>query len=588
MFRTPLGFTITALAMMAAPWSGAAIAKDIRTPAVETVHDPAVPALRDPRSGAHGSGVAPASAVRPNAVLYDNGPLVTHPGAGAGGADASATQTALGNSIFGFGASVSSGRRVADDFVVPAGGWTLSNITLYAYQTGSTTTSTIDHINLRIWNGVPGGGGSTVVFGDDSTNVLTGSSWSNDYRVTDTALTGATRPIMANTVQVNTTLPEGTYWLDWQVGGTLASGPWAPPVTILGSTQKPGANGLQWDPGASTWGPAIDTGSSGAQQDFPFVIEGVAGGGPQIALSKTVGTDAGTCAATNSITVPAGTTVYYCYTVTNTGAVAFDTHALTDDVLGPIFSGQSHALAPGASTDTVTLGLTIPFVANATTTNTATWTATNQGPPVVTADAAASAIVTVVPPRCPAGRTEVTLLSEDFEGTFPPAGWTVSNASTNCVAPGVPDWTNTNPGNRANLTGGSGLFAIADSDSCGNGSLLDAQLWTPALDMTGLTDARVSFATDYNDLVADAGNDMALLDFSTDAGATWTNLFTWNEDHRGPLLVEQDFAGGGEASATVRWYYNNATWDWWWQIDDVTITACAPDDVIFADGFETP
>ena len=70
---------------------------------------------------------------------------------------------------------------------------------------------------------------------------------------------------------VNTSLPAGTYWLDWQTGGTLSSGPWAPPVSILGQTAKPGANGLQFTLATATWGPALD---ATFQQDLPFVIEG--------------------------------------------------------------------------------------------------------------------------------------------------------------------------------------------------------------------------------------------------------------------------------------------------------------------------
>ena len=75
---------------------------------------------------------------------------------------------------------------------MPAGGWNISTITFYAYQTGSTTTTTINNVNLRIWNGVPGAGGSSVVFGDTTTNRLAGSSFSNIYRVLDTGLTDAT------------------------------------------------------------------------------------------------------------------------------------------------------------------------------------------------------------------------------------------------------------------------------------------------------------------------------------------------------------------------------------------------------------
>ncbi|MBN8726081.1 MAG: S8 family serine peptidase, partial [Xanthomonadales bacterium] len=75
----------------------------------------------------------------PMASLYDNGPLVTNAGAGAGGKDASALQTSVGNSAYGSNVSASAGFRAADDFVVPAGGWTVDTMTFFTYQTGSTT-----------------------------------------------------------------------------------------------------------------------------------------------------------------------------------------------------------------------------------------------------------------------------------------------------------------------------------------------------------------------------------------------------------------------------------------------------------------
>lgn len=279
---------LSALAQEAAPTGSAA---------QDTVANPALPTARDLKLAQEPAEALPAT-FNPDAVLYDNGPLVTHPGGAAGGANASAVQTALGNSTYGFNHSISGGYRVADDFTVPAGGWNISQITFYAYQTGSTTTSTINNVNLQIWNGPPGQVGSTVVFGDTTTNRLSGSSFSNIYRVLDTGLLDTARPIMADVVTVNTILPAGTYWLDWQTGGTLGSGPWAPPVTILGQTAKPGANGLQYEPTGGTWGPLTDTGAA-AVQDLPFVIEGAGATGPSISLVKTVGTTR-QCATTSS------------------------------------------------------------------------------------------------------------------------------------------------------------------------------------------------------------------------------------------------------------------------------------------------
>jgi hypothetical protein len=233
------------------------------------------PAREEAGAVAAGEGpAAPGTGLRyepQGLVLYDNGPIVTHPGGGAGGADASALQTNLGMTVFGFGHAQSAGIRVADDFTVPAGEtWSIDRITFFAYQTGAGTGSpTINHVNLQIWNGNPSNPASMVVFGDTTTNRLASSVWSNAYRVLDTGLTNTQRPVFANVVTVGTTLTAGTYWLDWQTGGTLASGPWVPPVTILGQTTT--GNGLQ-KIGAAAWAALIDVGPQG----LPFILESTA------------------------------------------------------------------------------------------------------------------------------------------------------------------------------------------------------------------------------------------------------------------------------------------------------------------------
>lgn len=215
-------------------------------------------------------GQAPESIPGPfavNALLFDNGSLVNSPGTGPGGSNESLLQdSTLGMGTFGFAHSPTGSFRVADDLVVPAGGWNVSTVTLYAYQTGSTTTSTITSVNMRIWDGVPGAVGSAVVWGDTTTNVLAGSTWSGIYRGLLSAPGATNRPIMANTVNVNTFLPAGTYWLDWQTGGSLASGPWAPAVTINGQTST--GNALQFD--GTTWAALTDVGPQG----LPFLVEG--------------------------------------------------------------------------------------------------------------------------------------------------------------------------------------------------------------------------------------------------------------------------------------------------------------------------
>lgn len=205
----------------------------------------------------------------PPPYLYDNCPFITHPGGGYGGADASALQTTLGMGTYGFGHQLYYGYRVADDFeIIDPTGWNVDEIYFYAYQTNSGTGSTITQVNFQIWDGPPDDPMSSVVFGDTSTNRLTDSYWTNVYRVLDTDLANTARPIMEDVTSAGTWLAPGTYWLDWQSDGSLSSGPWANPCTILGQTTT--GNAMQSLDGGVTWAPLVDVGPQG----LPFVIFG--------------------------------------------------------------------------------------------------------------------------------------------------------------------------------------------------------------------------------------------------------------------------------------------------------------------------
>jgi hypothetical protein len=113
-------------------------------------------------------------------------------------------------------------------------------------------------------------------------------------------------------------------------------------------------------------------------------------GAPSITHEKTVGTDSSTCAVTDVLDLPpGGGTVYYCYTVTNTGNVTLTRHDLLDSELGPLLSDFPFSLIPGASAF-----LTSSALITETTVNTSTWTAFNPGP-VDSASAGGSATVNV-------------------------------------------------------------------------------------------------------------------------------------------------------------------------------------------------
>jgi len=217
-------------------------------------------------------------------ILFDGGPLTTHPGGGANGYDLSALQNAatvnvpIPMNILGWGGAAPG--RSADDFVIcdPAG-WNISTITVYGYQTGSTPVSTITAATLRIWNGVPGAGGSAIVFGDDTTNVLSSTCWTGIYRATIVDPLGSTRPIMSNVLTVGTTLPPGRYWIDYSLSGSLASGPFTPPVTRL---EQPNTGNAVGSGDGIAYAPLIDTGvGAGAtyRAGLPFQVRGTAASG---------------------------------------------------------------------------------------------------------------------------------------------------------------------------------------------------------------------------------------------------------------------------------------------------------------------
>ena len=154
-------------------------------------------------------------------------------------------------------------------------------------------------------------------------------------------------------------------------------------------------------------------------------------------------------ATTDEISVTAGTDVYYCYEVTNSGNLTLYLHDLADSELGTLFASLPYTLTPGSSVDTVAAGLTISATITATTVNTATWTAYNPGPiDVVTATATATVTVLIPPPNIfvdplaisssqqPAVQTQHTLTISNTGGSD--LTWEIVEAPAVAAAPASP------------------------------------------------------------------------------------------------------------------------------------------------------
>lgn len=198
-------------------------------------------------------------------VLFDNGPLVTHAGGMANGADRSAIGP--GGTLFGFGSQTPLNNRMADDFTNVAG-WTLQSVEFFTYQSFGVG-STITGATLQIW-GAAGPGVGAPIWGDTTTNVLSSTSLTNIYRTDTTSTTNLDRRIQSVVVNLpDLQLGGGTFWLDWNFSGTAASGPWQPPVSRPSGLVV--GNGLQSLAGGA-YLPALD---GVTQQALPFVISGL-------------------------------------------------------------------------------------------------------------------------------------------------------------------------------------------------------------------------------------------------------------------------------------------------------------------------
>lgn len=160
--------------------------------------------------------------------------------------------------------------------------------------------------------------------------------------------------------------------------------------------------------------------------------------------------------------------------------------------------------------------------------------------------------------------TVTELLAEDFE-VWPPAGWTIDADPASCDT-----WLSTETTDYINNTGGTGFAADANSDYCGDA--MDTWMISPVMDFSGFDSVSLQFKSDFWDY----GNvDDGYVDVSVDGGTTWTNVLHYEkQDYYGPRTETVDLSAYvGETTVTLRFHYVAPDYDWWWQVDDVVVSA---------------
>ena len=166
----------------------------------------------------------------------------------------------------------------------------------------------------------------------------------------------------------------------------------------------------------------------------------------------------------------------------------------------------------------------------------------------------------------------------DFNDGIPP-GWQVVDNEGNGVV-----WTTIAGADEdGNYTGGTGDAATASSDRFGAAEF-DTELRTFAFDLSDwlpTDDVALVYLANYANF---ANFDFLDVDVSTDGGASWTNLLSWNEDHGGFRSLPGEAVSidlspyAGLSNVQVRWRYydpDTSDWDWYAQIDDAGL-ACVP------------
>ncbi len=159
------------------------------------------------------------------------------------------------------------------------------------------------------------------------------------------------------------------------------------------------------------------------------------------------------------------------------------------------------------------------------------------------------------------------LLYEDFEGTFPPVGWTVVD---NLGGPN-PVWERNDDVGEYNWADG-GYCAIADSDYY-EYDPMNTDLVSPVVDCSDFCDVTLLFDTDFWYSEDEWAN---VLVRSSATGGAWVNVLAWNEeDHPGPLTVSLDISAYADQQPDLQIRFNYDTkgeeWLWWWEVDNVLV-----------------
>lgn len=169
--------------------------------------------------------------------------------------------------------------------------------------------------------------------------------------------------------------------------------------------------------------------------------------------------------------------------------------------------------------------------------------------------------------------SNITAFSEKFNNTS--NNWVAVNNSTGGISANAA-WTSRPNGynyHGSTFTSNDATrFYLTNSDAQGSGSVTKTILTSPAIDLTGFSNATLSFYHHLNYV----GGETAVVEVSPD-GATWNTIP--GGSYTGSVGTPSNFvnaalnldAYAGMSAIYIRFRYE-ANWDGWWAIDNISIT----------------
>ncbi len=152
---------------------------------------------------------------------------------------------------------------------------------------------------------------------------------------------------------------------------------------------------------------------------------------------------------------------------------------------------------------------------------------------------------------------------QTFDTSALTGGWTVVDHVGNGQV-----WKLTDDGNRGNNTGGTGGFAIIDSDRYGSGTKQNSSLVSPVVDLTGVAAPVIRFDQEFRQYAAEHAD----VELSVDGGTTWETVLSQTAGVTGPKQTEVAIPqAAGKSGVRVRFHYVDGSYAWWWSVDNVLI-----------------